>query len=350
MRLKRILFYLAAAVIFIAAVIFYIKFKVKISRIISPFVITIPLVYIVKPLSDKLAAKKINVCLAIMLVYFFFISAAAATGIFFIPELAANMRELMETLPQLIKDYEGIFNSLLSSIRTSNWSEQVKTAVFREIETGMGTLQTFMVKSLESGLNMIVETVRFIVDLAIALVIAYYVIKDGEKFRDYFLLMLPRRWRSGILDICREISNILAGFIQGQLMIALIIGILETAGLMIIRMKYSLVLGMIGGLANVIPYFGPYIGLLPALAIALTVSPMKAVWTVIIFMGVQQLDNNFISPKMIEGRLGLHPVATIFAVLAGGEFFGILGMLLAVPVLAILRVLVNKAVEGIAQR
>lgn len=349
LRFKRIVFYAAATVVAIAVVIFYIKYKVRISRILSPFLMTIPLVYIIKPLSDRLVAKKINVCLSIMLVYFFFISAVAAASLFFIPELATNMRELMETLPQLIKDYEKLFNNLLSSIKTSNWSEQVKEAIFNEIETGMDALQKFLVKSLEDGIGMIVEALRFIVDLAIALVIAYYVIKDGEKFRDYFLLMLPRRWRSGLAGICREISGILAGFIQGQLTIALIIGILETAGLMIIRMKYSLVLGMIGGLANVVPYFGPYIGLLPALAIALTVSPMKAVWTIVIFMGVQQLDNNFISPKMIEGKLGLHPVATIFAVLAGGEFFGIPGMLLAVPVMAILRVLANKAVEAIAQ-
>jgi predicted PurR-regulated permease PerM len=349
LRFKKILFYIAAAVIIIAAVIFYIRYKIKISRILSPFLMTIPLVYIVKPLSDRLSAKKINRCLSVMLVYFFFISAVAAVCMFFVPELATNMRELMETLPQLIKDYERIFNSLLSSIKASNWSEQVKSAIFNEIEAGMGALQKFILKSLENGINMIVETIRFIVDFTIALVISYYIIKDGDKFRDYFLLMLPRRWRNGLAGIFKEIGNILAGFIQGQLTTALIVGILETMGLMVIKMKYSLVLGMIGGLANVIPYFGPYIGLLPALAIAFTVSPMKAVWTIVIFMGVQQIDNNFITPKMIEGKLGLHPVATVFAVLAGGEFFGIIGMLLAVPAMAILRVLVNKTVEAIAQ-
>ncbi len=349
MRLKKVVFYIAATFIVIAAVIFYIRYKVKISRIFSPFLMTIPLVYIVKPLSDRLAAKKINRCLSIIFVYFFFISAVAAACIFFIPELASNMRELMEMLPQLIRDYERIINSLLSSIKTSNWSEQVKSAIFNEIETGMGVLQKVLLKSLENGINMIVETIRFIVDFTIALVIAYYIIKDGEKFRDYFLLLLPRRWRNGLTGICKEVSNILAGFIQGQLMTALIVGILETMGLMIIKMKYSLVLGMIGGLANIIPYFGPYIGLLPALAIAFTISPMKALWTILIFMGVQQIDNNFITPKMIEGKLGLHPVATIFAVLVGGEFFGIIGMLLAVPAMAILRVLVNKTVEAIAK-
>ncbi|NLB77703.1 MAG: AI-2E family transporter, partial [Clostridiaceae bacterium] len=162
------------------------------------------------------------------------------------------------------------------------------------------------------------------------------------------LLLLPRRWRAGTIDLGKKISRILAGFIQGQLMTALIVGVLETMGLILVGMKYPLVLGMIGGLANIIPYFGPYIGAIPALAIALTISPLKAVWVAAVYIVVQQIDNSFISPKIIEGRLGLHPVATIFAVLVGGEFFGIIGMLLAVPVMAILRVFVNKFVEIIA--
>jgi predicted PurR-regulated permease PerM len=122
---------------------------------------------------------------------------------------------------------------------------------------------------------------------------------------------------------------------------------LEAIGLIVIGMKYPLALGMLGGLANIIPYFGPYIGAIPAIAVALTISPMKAVWTALVFIAAQQIDNNFISPRMMEERLGLHPVATIFAVLAGGEFFGVPGMLLAVPAAAILRAIVNKTVDAI---
>jgi predicted PurR-regulated permease PerM len=254
----------------------------------------------------------------------------------------------METLPQLISSYESIFNDLLSIINSSNWSEQVKIAIFEQIANVVGQAQEFLVRLLEDGLKLVVDMARIIVDLTIALVLTYYTIKDGGKFKEYALRLLPKRWRNGLTGACKEISRVLAGFIQGQLMIAFIVGILETIGLMIVGMRYPLVLGMIGGLANIIPYFGPYIGAIPAVAIALTISPIKAVWTVVVFLAVQQIDNNFISPKMIEGRLGLHPVATIFAVLAGGEFFGIMGMLLAVPVMAILRVIFNKAVEAIA--
>jgi len=342
---KKTTVYVVSAIMLIGTIVFLITYRVKISRILSPFLMAIPLVYIVKPVSVRLAAKKIPIGAAILLVYFFFIAAAASVAIFFIPQLAANIRDLMETLPELMERYEQIFNSLLKNIKTSNWSEQVKDTIFKEIENGTELIRKLLVRFLENGLNIIVDMARILVDLTVAMVIAYYVIKDGEKFRDFTLLLLPRRMRAGVTGVGKEISRILAGFIQGQLMTALIVGVLETMGLMLINMKYPLVLGMIGGLANIIPYFGPYIGVFPAAAIALTISPLKSVWVLVVFIIVQQLDNNFISPKMIEGRLGLHPVATIFAVLAGGEFFGIPGMLLAVPAVAILRVLLNKAVK-----
>lgn len=348
MKYKSVLLYIAASAVVIGATVFFITYKANISRILTPFMLAIPLVYIVKPVTDRLTTKKIPVGAAVLIVYLFFLAALAGAGIFIIPELAINTRELMETLPELVGQYEQIFNNFIFSINSSKWSEQVKEVIFNEIGEGIEAVRDLLVKVLENGLNIIVDMVGIIVDFTIAMVITYYVIKDGDKFRDYGLLLLPRRWRAAAVDLGKKISRILAGFIQGQLMIALIVGVLETMGLMLVGMKYPLILGMIGGLANIIPYFGPYIGGIPAVAIALTISPLKAVWVAIVFILVQQIDNNLISPKMIEGKLGLHPVATIFAVLVGGVFFGIVGMLLAVPVMAILRVLINKVVEVIA--
>jgi predicted PurR-regulated permease PerM len=347
MRYRKVIFYVILALLVAAAIFFIYRYRVKIARILSPFFVTVILVYIVKPLSDRLTAKKIPTGVSVLLVYLFIFAVLAASGFYFIPELAANIRELMETLPQLMSSYESIFNDLISTVYTSNWSEQVKEAVFEQIAGITVQIEDWLVKLLEDGLKLAMDMVRIIVDVTLALVISFYVIRDGEKFRDQALHLLPRRWRNGLADTFREISRILAGFIQSQLLIAFIVGILETLGLALIGMRYPLALGMLGGLANIIPYFGPYIGAIPAVAVALTISPMKAVWTVLVFIIVQQIDNNFISPKMMENRLGLHPVATIFAVLAGGEFFGIPGMLLAVPVIAILRVIINRTIEAI---
>lgn len=347
MKYRKLIIYLAVALLIAAAVLFIYRYRDRIARILSPFIITIGLVYMVKPISDRLKAKKVSTGASVLLVYLFIFAVLAAAGFYFVPELAANIRELMETLPQLMSSYEGILNSLLSMIYRSNLSEEIKEAVFGQIEGITEQAQGWLVRLLENGLKLAMDMVRIVVDVTLALVISFYVIRDGEKFRDQALLLVPRRWRNGLTDTFREISRILAGFIQGQLMIAFIVGMLEAIGLIVIGMKYPLALGMLGGLANIIPYFGPYIGAIPAIAVALTISPMKAVWTALVFIAAQQIDNNFISPRMMEERLGLHPVATIFAVLAGGEFFGVPGMLLAVPAAAILRAIVNKTVDAI---
>lgn len=329
------------------ALLFLYAYRQKLGRVASPFFLAVIITYIVKPLSDKLVKKKIPSGVAILLIYLFFILAFAAAALYFFPELISNTKELMNTLPNLVAKYEQLLNGLMARFQSSKWSDDVKNVVFNEIQNTMNTVQRYSTDALKKAMGMLIDTVTLFIDLTVAMIIAYYFIKDGALFRNSAVSLIPRRWRNGLVSTGRDINRILSNFIQGQLLTALIVGALESIGMMMINLKYSLVLGMIGGLANIIPYFGPYIGLIPAVAVALIQSPMLALWTIVVFLVIQQIDNSFISPKIIEQKLGLHPVATILAVLVGGEFFGILGMLLGVPVLAILRAVFNRISEAI---
>lgn len=348
MQKKKYLFYILLFIAIVLGALFIYSFRLKLGRILLPFLLAVPLTYIVKPLSKKLEKRKIPCGVSILLVYLFFILALAAACIFFFPELINNTRELLVTLPDIMKKYEQILNGFLSSIQTSEWSDDIKEMIFREVQNGIVLAQDYSALMLKKAMDMFFDTLSLIVNLTISMIVAYYFIKDASQFKALAHSLVPRRWRNGATDLGIEINGILSGFIQGQLLTALIVAAMESAGLMLVQVKYPLVLGMIGGLANIIPYFGPYIGLIPALAVALIQSPLKVLWVVLVFLVVQQIDNSFISPKIIEGKLGLHPVATILAVLVGGEFFGILGMLIAVPVMAIIRVLVRKLVDSIA--
>lgn len=348
MQKKKAIFYLVLTLSIVLFAVFFYHFRAKIGRIITPFLLAALIVYIVKPLAFKMEKKRIPRRTAILLIYLVFILALAAAGVFFFPELINNTKELMTTLPDITSRYQQMVNGFLSAIKSSNWSEDVKNMIFREVQSGIDIIQNYTAESLKKALGMIIDTVALLLNLAVSMVIAYYLIKDADEFKAFVLSLIPRRWRNGIIGTGREINLILSSFIQGQLLTAFIVGVMESLGLVIVRVKYPLVLGMVGGLANIIPYFGPFIGAIPAVAVALIESPLKALWAVLVFAVVQQIDNTFISPKVIEGRLGLHPVATIFAVLIGGEFFGILGMLLSVPVMTILRVIVKKAVDAIS--
>jgi Predicted permease len=348
MQKRKIILYIVIILILAFAAFFFYKYQDKISRIATPFLLGVPIAYIVKPLADKLERRKIPKVPAILSVYLFIILAVVAIGIFLIPELTGNIRELMNTLPELMSGYQNILDGFIKALKTSKWSEEFKTVVFNEMQNGITAMQGFFAGLLKKSLAALVDTVKMIFDFSVGMVIGYYFIKDSKHFKELFLSFLPRRYRNGLTSLGKEINVVLAGFIQGQLLTALIVGAMETVGLILVGVKYPLVLGMIGGLANIIPYFGPYIGAIPAVAIALTQSPVKVLWAVVVFIVVQQIDNSYISPKMIEGKLGLHPVATIFAVLVGGEFFGIIGMLIAVPVFAILRIIIRQSVDAIA--
>ncbi len=345
---RKAVFYIATAVILALAAFLLYRFRVEAGRILAPFFLAVPVVYMVKPIAARLERKKIKRSISILAVYFFFLLAAGAAIFYLIPELVNNTRELADKLPVFMRQYQDILGGIISKIQSSQWSEDIKEMAFREIDNGISAVEGFVSGILGRSVGMIADTATAILNIFVALFIAYYAIKDAGQFRDSFLSLLPRQWRNGAAGLGREISSILSNFIQGQLLTAFIVAALEVAALMALGVKYPLVLGIIGGVSNIIPYFGPFIGAIPIVALALLESPLKALWVVVVLFVIQQIDNTFISPKIIEGKLGLHPVATIFAVLAGGELFGIAGMLLSVPVLAILRAVLHRAVNALS--
>lgn len=347
MTKKKVAAYIIIILAVFLLVVFIYKYREKIGHLISPFFIAAIIAYMVKPLAALLAKRGVKSSVAILSIYGLFIAMLTIASIFVFPELVKNTRELMNTLPEIANDYQKKFNGIVSLVKSSKWSEDIKAVLFNEITKTTAMIQKYAVGALGKTLDMLVQMIKFFVDVSLAMFIAYYLIKDSERLKNRVLSLSPRRWRNWLTAVGRDINAVLENFIQGQLLTALIVGVMETIGLIIAGVKYPLVLGLVGGLSNIIPYFGPYIGAIPAVAIALVQSPLKALWTVIVFGVVQQIDNSFISPKIIEGSLGLHPVTTMFVVLAGGEFFGILGMLLAVPVIAIIKVIVIKSVEAI---
>lgn len=340
---------LIVAIIILVVLLGYFVYinKIELIRIAMPFFIALIIAYLLHPMVIRMERKKIKRGSAIILLYVFFILTIGSIIVFIIPEIISNTRELINSVPKIAAQFEGFFNGFMSSIKTSAWPDEFKQTVLREITSTTELIQNSVVIFLKRSITSMINTVFELFDIVLSLIIAYYFLKDAEGFKEGALSLAPRKWRNSLVAVGREIHMILSNFIQGQLLTALIVGILESIGLFAINAKYAIVLGMIGGIFNIIPYFGPFLGAIPAVIVTFIESPIKAFWAIIVFSIVQQIDNAFISPKIIEGKLGLHPVTTILAVLAGGEFFGIVGMLLAVPIFAILKVLFKHVYEAI---
>lgn len=342
---KKVLFYIVLIILIIVIVLFCYRYSHEIIQILSPFFIGAVIAYAIYPIVIRFERKGIKRSIAIIIVYIFATFTIIFLGLYIMPQVINNARELINTLPDITNKYKDMFNSIILKIKSSKWPPEVKNMIFNEISNGTGYIQNFASQTFKKSLSVVTSTVVILVNIILSMIIAYYFLKDVEFFKRSVLMLVPKRFRNEMINTGREINNIVSHFIQGQLWTALIVGSMETLGLYIVHVRYPFVLGLIGGIANIIPYFGPILGAIPAVSLALIESPTKALLATIVFVLVQQIDNAFISPKIIEGKLGLHPVSTIIAVLIGGEFFGIIGMLVAVPIMAILKVILKRTID-----
>ncbi len=236
---------------------------------------------------------------------------------------------------------------MFTFISVSDWPSEFKYNMLTNIQKNISSMEASVTRKLREYIFSSIHFVMYFFDFVLAMIIAYYYIKDSEIIKNTFLSLVPKRLRPCFTMTGKDINKVLSYFIRGQILTAIILGTIETIILLILKVKYALILGFLGGISNLIPYFGPIIATIPPVAVSLLDSPTKAIWVIVAYIIVQQIDNAFISPKIIEGNLGLHPVITLLAVLVGGEFFGIVGMFLAVPIAAVLKIIFSRTIDAI---
>ncbi len=162
-----------------------------------------------------------------------------------------------------------------------------------------------------------------------------YVLKDTHKLREIFIKVMPARFKGQASTIIDKVNSVGGRYIRGQILVSIIVGTLCTVVLLILKVDFPVLLGFMAGVFNIIPFLGPVIGAIPAALTALFISPLKAVLVILLFVAVQQIDNYVISPNIMKYQVGIHPGILIFSLIAGGALFGVIGLLLAVPTVAI---------------
>jgi predicted PurR-regulated permease PerM len=172
-------------------------------------------------------------------------------------------------------------------------------------------------------------------------VIAIYFLADWKILEQGFLRVIPQRWRMEWRRLWQDINHVIRQFVRGNIIVAVIVGVLIGVGVKLVGMEYALLIGLICGVSDLIPYFGPVIGAVPSVLLALIKSPGMALKVILIILIVQQLEGNVISPKLMGESVGLHPLWVVFALLASGEIAGFWGMFLAVPLAAVIRVVLK---------
>jgi predicted PurR-regulated permease PerM len=206
--------------------------------------------------------------------------------------------------------------------------------------------------------NLLKSVSSFLASMFIIPVITFFLIKDTRRFKKAIISQVPNKYFELSLSILHKVGNQVGKYIQGQAIDAMIVAALSTIGLFIINLvfggpiPYFVFIGMLAGLANVIPYVGPIVGAIPALVIVLLNNPpqlaMVLIWTAAVFFIVQAIDSAFISPLVVSKSVNMHPLTVIVVIIIGGKIAGALGMLLAVPFTGIIKVIFSQILWGLS--
>lgn len=312
-------------------------FFLKVRSILPPFFLAVVLAYLLNPIVELIQGKGFSRVPAILIVYFsciFFTYLLAAYG------FPVFLREL-DVFAEAIPDYALRVQSLVREFYERYQRIDIPESVRQVIDETLVGLEASLTAGVRQLAQAMINFFTRLMSLVLAPVLTFYLLKDAEHINRRLAAVIPVSWRTHVLPLWEEVDQVLMKFIRGHLLVASMVGVLTSLGLALVGVKFYLLLGIIAGIADLIPYFGPIIGAIPAVGLALLNSSQQALYVLLVMVVVQQVENNLLSPKILGDSVGLHPVVVIFVLLAGGHLFGILGMLLAVPLTAILRILVN---------
>lgn len=246
-------------------------------------------------------------------------------------------------------------NQLSASIvqeKLSSLNIKIPDYINSMVTKGVTALQQYITASFGDIANSIATFVSNILSFLISLILSIYLLKDSEYFFELWkkmFYMIFRKSKAGkSISKCATVVNTnFSNYIRGQLLDACIVGVLSATALAIIGVDYAIIIGVISGICNMIPYVGPMVGTVLAATMGLLSGrPIMILWAIIAMLIVQQIDNNLIAPKIVGDSVGLHPVFTMLAILIGGNIGGLIGMLIAVPVTASCKVLISQWYEA----
>jgi predicted PurR-regulated permease PerM len=201
------------------------------------------------------------------------------------------------------------------------------------------------------GVQNIASTVTNVVIVIVTFpIILFFLLKDGARFKDYFLQLLPPAFRNDVKQILHNMDTQVGSYIQGQIIVASCIGAMLYIGYLIIGLDYAITLAIIAAITSVVPYLGPTIAITPAVIIAIVNSPFMLIKLAIVWIAVQFLEGNFVSPNIMGRTMKIHPLTIIIVLLVAGNLFGIVGVILGIPGYAILKVLVQYLFGKFKQR
>lgn len=319
------------------------KFIGSVLNVLAPLFIGFIVAWLFAPLVDKMTKKGISRILASMIVYVIFIAFLIVFFRIFIPIIYNELNELIKTLPSITEKITDFINSTFDKIDSDAFNiEAIKTNILdaitnygTSISSNLPTTIVSIMSNLVSGLG----TIFF------GLIIGLYMLFDFDNVTNLLLKVIPVKHQVEVASLVEKIGSEVRKCVNGTLLVACMVFVCDTIGFSIIGLKSALLFGLFCGITDLIPYIGPYLGTAVATVVGLTQSPLIGLGVFIIACVVQLIESYVLQPIVMSKATNLHPVVIICGLLIFGHFFGIVGMVLASPIMSVIKVIFEFIIE-----
>ncbi len=311
------------------------------APVLTPFIAAGLLAYIGDPLADRLQALRLPRTIAVVIVFLLTILSVALIVLLVLPLIESQVGALLEALPGIIAQAEQVWLPKLSALIGAAPGDDIGVAAFIERYSDMAGswgAKIFTAVTRSGG-----ALAAAVISLFLIPILTFYLLRDWDFVVSHIGSLVPARHRDTVFRLARESDDVLGAFLRGQLLVMFALAVIYSVGLSLVGLKFAIAIGVVSGLVSFVPYLGFVFGIgLAGITVAMEPDPLlRLAGVVATFSIAQMIEGSILTPKLVGDRIGLHPVIVIFAVASGGQLFGFFGVLLALPVAAVLSVLVR---------
>ncbi|MEJ8555458.1 AI-2E family transporter [Tepidibacter sp. Z1-5] len=349
-RTKHIIFLLLISFIlfkFVNNPEFFIQKFESVLALINPFIWAVCIAYLLNPIMTYFERRfNMRRSFSIMLIYFLLISILNFTITILSPKIIDSINDLSKDLPGYMTTAQQWINKNIIKSKLLEYSNPFLKENLKEI---INEVLGFLNITSSNLVTQAINITSNLFNAIIGVIISIYLLKDKENLihsiKRLLYAILGKFKSDKVIDFFKIVNKIFSQYIIGKSIDSLIIGIICFVGLLMLKVPYALLISIIICVSNMIPYFGPFIGAVPAILITLINNPIQAIWVALFILLLQQFDGLYLGPKILGDKVGLNPLWIIVAVILGGGLFGISGMFLGVPAMAIIKIQLEKYIN-----
>ncbi|WP_312202937.1 AI-2E family transporter [Anaerospora hongkongensis] len=316
----------------------------KVTSIYLPVILALILSFLLNSVVDLLVRlparwgrRQMPRSIAVLLSFVVAVFAIVIVALFIVFPFIQEFDKFVIDLPGLVRRIQFLIVVIEQQATAMELPDNVRDL----LNQGVANMASFSVEMAKRILNAIFGFASQAVELVVVPVLTYYLLKDWRSLQLGFINAFSPQYRQQLQNVTSEMGNVISGYIRGQIVISIIMGVLVFSGMYLLGVDYPLVLGLLATLTETIPIIGPVIGAIPAILLAYIISPALAVKVIVFYILIQQIENHLIVPNIMGHTIDLHPIVVVISLLIGGHIYGVAGMMLAVPVTALLRVVIR---------